>query len=72
MATVEHLAHRPDWDCAACGKPWPCDPARERLRAGLSPVQVAMYMWGNLEEAARDLPDLPVSEAFDRFLKWTR
>ena len=31
-----------------------------------------MYAWGNLEEAVQDLPDMPVAEAFDRFLAWTR
>lgn len=72
MSTVEHLARRPDWDCLACGKPWPCDPAREKLRKELGLVQLAVYMWGNLEAAAFDLPDLPISEAFDRFLVWTR
>ncbi|MET8150669.1 hypothetical protein ACIBSW_11315 [Actinoplanes sp. NPDC049668] len=69
---VKHLAHRPTWDCASCGMPWPCDPARERLAAELGLVQLAMYMWANLEEAAGDLPDLPTTEAFDRFLAWTR
>lgn len=72
MATVEHLANRRSWDCLACDKPWPCDPARERLAAELGPVQLAVYMWANLEEAAGHLPDLPISEAFDRFLAWTR
>jgi hypothetical protein len=56
----------------ACGKPWPCDPARESLAAQLGPTPLAMYMWANLEEAVNDLTALPASEAFHRFIAWTR
>jgi hypothetical protein len=38
----------------------------------MGPTPLAMFLWLNLEEAAQDLPDLPVAEAFDRFLAWTR
>ena len=68
----EHIAARPSWDCLACGKPWPCDPARESLAAELDRVRLAMYAWTNLEEAAGDLRGMPAHEAFDRFLAWTR
>lgn len=68
----EHIAHRPSWDCAACGKTWPCDPAREALASEMDSVQLAMYLWTNLEEAAGDLPTIPVTEAFERFISWTR
>jgi hypothetical protein len=67
-----HAAARPSWDCLACGKAWPCYPAREQLAGELDPVQLAMYLWGHLEEAAGDLPGMPASAAFDRFLAWTR
>jgi hypothetical protein len=67
----EHTAERPSWDCRVCGKPWPCDPARERLASTLSLTTLAMTMWTNLEEAAGDMPTMPVSEAFERFLNWT-
>lgn len=69
---TEHVAERPSWDCLNCGKPWPCDPAREALAAELGSVQLAMYLWTNLEEAAGDLIGMPVAEAFDRFIAWTR
>jgi len=29
-------------------------------------------MWSNLEAAARDMPEGPVEELFDRFIRWTR
>lgn len=69
---AEHIAERPSWDCLACAKPWPCDPAREALTDELGLIQRAVFMWGNLEEAAGDMPGMPVAEAFDRFLAWTR
>lgn len=72
MATTVHVAARPSWDCLACGKTWPCDPAREALASRFDRVQLAMYAWGQLEEAVGDLPAMPAAEAFDRFLAWTR
>jgi hypothetical protein len=68
---VEHVEERPSWDCGACGKPWPCDPAREELAAALSPVTLRTDMWMRLEVAVQDLPPGPPSELFDRFLRWT-
>lgn len=72
MTTTEHIAERPSWHCLIDGKPWPCDAARKALASEMDPVQLAMYAWANLEEAAGDLPGMPVGEAFDRFLAWTR
>lgn len=72
MVSTEHIAGRPSWDCLACSKPWPCDPARESLTTDLDRVQLAMFAWASLEEAAGDLPGIPADEAFDRFLAWTR
>lgn len=68
---MDHIAGRPSWDCLACGKPWPCDPAREHLAATLDRVELATMMWGHLEKAAHDMPRGPVGELFERFLKWT-
>jgi hypothetical protein len=69
---IDHIAERPSWDCVACGKPWPCDPARKALTAEMNRVQLAMYLWGNLEEAVGDVPGMPVAEAYERFIAWTR
>jgi hypothetical protein len=68
----EHEPERPTWDCARCGRPWPCDPAREHLASYLGSVALAVYMWERLDEAAGDLHRLPPSELFERFLRWTR
>jgi hypothetical protein len=66
-----HTPERPSWDCLACGQPWPCDPAREELKAELDRVSLAIYMWNRLEESVRDLPPTPPAEIFERFIKWT-
>ncbi|AGL20944.1 hypothetical protein [Actinoplanes sp. N902-109] len=68
---MDHVPGRPSWDCLACGKPWPCDPAREELAATLSPTALRTDMWMRLEEAALELPPVPVVELFERFLHWT-
>jgi hypothetical protein len=70
-AAADHTAARPSWNCAECGLPWPCAPARERLSAELGRVDLAVLMWDHLEEAARDMPRSPASDLFDRFLRWT-
>ena len=72
MTTGEHRPHRPSWDCLSCGRPWPCDPAREDLAAQLDAISLAMYAWQCLEEAAGELPATPPQELFDRFIRWTR
>jgi hypothetical protein len=72
LVTDEHIAARPSWDCRACSKPWPCDPAREGLASEMDRVSLAIYMWTNLEEAIGDMPTGPPSELFERFIRWTR
>lgn len=67
-----HTPQRPSWDCLACEQTWPCDPAREHLKADQDLVQLAIYMWNQLEQAVHDLPPTPAAEMFERFLKWTR
>jgi hypothetical protein len=68
---TEHTADRPSWDCRVCGKPWPCDPAREQLAEQMDKTALAIYMWVNLGEACADLPAGPPSELFERFIRWT-
>jgi hypothetical protein len=68
----DHEPQKPSWDCGTCGKPWPCDPAREHMAAYLGRVALAVYMCQRLDEAAGDLRNVPPSELFERFLSWTR
>jgi hypothetical protein len=67
---AQHIEVRPSWDCIACEKPWPCDPAREALAAELQPTALRIHMWLRLEVAAGDLPTTPAGELFERFLGW--
>ncbi len=68
----EHPAHRPTWDCAACGKPWPCDTAREQLATAYTRTYLVLFMSVDMVEAARDNPHLPPWELHQRFLAWAR
>lgn len=68
----EHLPGRPSWDCLACGKPWPCDPAREYLATTMPRTQLCLYAAARFGDALEDLPTAPVSELYDRFLSWIR
>lgn len=70
-AGKEHTADRPSWDCRACDKPWPCDPAREALATEMDRVALAIFMWLNFEEAADHLTNSPAGELFERFIAWT-
>lgn len=70
--STAHLPERPSWDCLACGKPWPCDPARDALRSEMDLISLSIYMWARIDEAVEDLPDGPPGELFQRFLRWTR
>ncbi|MEU4237918.1 hypothetical protein [Actinoplanes sp. NPDC026619] len=69
---MEHVQERPSWNCRACGKPWPCDPAREELATEMPLIEIRKLMWTRLEEAALEIPPGPVVELFERFLHWTR
>ncbi|GIF21874.1 hypothetical protein BJ973_002201 [Actinoplanes tereljensis] len=68
-----HRPKRPEWDCAACGRDWPCDPAREELAADTGGgTTLAVLMWTYLEDFALDAGPGPFAGAFDRFIAWTR
>jgi hypothetical protein len=38
----------------------------------LNSIQLAIFLWMQLEEAVSDLPDMSVAGAFERFVGWTR
>lgn len=76
-----HRVRRPHWNCATCGDPYPCAPARTALTDLYAQdlPGLAMLMASDLHEAIKDLwrlhPDGPpetVHELFDRFVGWTR
>ncbi|GAA2709283.1 hypothetical protein [Actinoplanes palleronii] len=71
VITQVHTPGRPSWDCVACEQLWPCDPAREAMKAEMAATPLAILMWSMLDEAVRDLPPTPATELFERFVKWT-
>lgn len=72
--TLSHPPLRPSWDCAACGQPWACHPARVELRERYvdDPVGLAVYAGMQLDHAARELPNADPSDLYERFVRWTR
>ena len=71
---MDHVASYPSWDCQACGRQWPCDPAREALKSepDMTRTPLAMLMAAHLTTAAADMPTAPPDELWERFLAWTR
>lgn len=69
---VEHTPDRPSWDCGACGKAWPCDPAREELVTTHGRTERLILLWFYFEDALTELPATPMREAVDRFITWAR
>ncbi|HEX8631241.1 MAG TPA: hypothetical protein VF755_24035 [Catenuloplanes sp.] len=67
-----HVPARPSWECSACGRPWPCAPARAELSEAFDPVELGVLAGERLAEAAGDLPALSPEQLFERFLGWTR
>jgi hypothetical protein len=73
--TPEHPAARPAWDCATCGQPWPCAPAKEALLAEFAgfPTGLQIYLAGCLGEAIEALTAHgapPPAGLRERFLTW--
>lgn len=72
MTVGAHQPRRPEWSCRSCGCPYPCQAERDRLIAahGLS-RKLGELAYTMLEQAVRELPDVPVAELWDRFVAWT-
>ena len=70
--TGGHRHERPTWECEACGKDWPCDPAREELAMEHDRTGLAILMWTYLEDYAMDSGTGSLAGAFERFIAWTR
>jgi hypothetical protein len=65
-----HEVSRPSWECAACGRPWPCDPAREAMMGSMSSVELNVYLAFCFGDAAEELPNDPLVELHRRFFSW--
>jgi len=70
----QHLPRRPQWECGACEREWPCDPARVRLAEayGDNRINLAIYVGSLLHVATAELPDADTADLYERFIAWTR
>jgi len=67
----DHVPSCPSWVCQACGREWPCPPARKRLVAEYTNgTALRMYLWLQLERAAEDLRGMTVEAMSERFIHW--
>jgi hypothetical protein len=67
----DHCADKPSWLCAACGEPWPCEPATQSLIADTgSGTLLVLYMSIDMIDMARDHPKVPARELHERFIGW--
>ena len=76
---ARHLAARPAWRCRACAAPWPCQPAKLRLRREYAHdhAGLAIYLCVLMHDAIADALGLRSGEIdpadyFARFIGWTR
>ena len=69
-----HEPVRPTWWCAACDEEWPCRHRRTQLSRECegSRVTLALMLAQYFGEAAADLPNIPASVLYLRFLGWLR
>ncbi|WP_250027260.1 hypothetical protein [Paractinoplanes maris] len=74
---LDHLNDRPSWDCVACGQPWPCATAQDRLVEEFQafPSVLTIYMTAQMYDALSDLISqgrIAPADLFERFLAWAR
>lgn len=74
-----HIAVRPAWRCRTCAAPWPCQPAKLRLRREYAHDRAALatYLCVLMHDAIADELRLRAAEVdtaayFARFIGWTR
>jgi hypothetical protein len=69
-----HQPDRPTWRCTACAADWPCpNRQRELVRDhGTARTRLGLAMARDLGTAMTDLPEVPVSALYQRFLGWVR
>lgn len=72
---AEHIRVRPSWDCAACGRPWPCADAKAALLREFRrfPSVLTILMATQMYDAFDDLAAqgrLPRALLYERFLGW--
>lgn len=73
-APAAHVPIRPGWECAGCGRPWPCPDRRDRLLINYAGNRAALgvYLGLQLADATSDLRHHPAGDLYTRFLGWLR
>lgn len=67
--SADHPPARPSWNCATCGRPWPCEPAQAWLAAGMTRATLVMHMASLRADAVIQSGRSP-AEISDRFVGW--
>ncbi|MGW1062380.1 hypothetical protein [Micromonospora rubida] len=67
-----HGPSRPDWNCLACGEPWPCITRKRQLKDLChSNIRVLVnYMSPYLRDAHREIGGMSTAEITERFVGW--
>lgn len=71
---TDHTPNRPGWDCARCGEPWPCAPAKRALAGdrGGSRTALTLSLADPFLAALADLRHLPPGDVYRRVVGWAR
>ena len=72
---VSHVPLRPGFDCARCGQPWPCAPAKVELAEQYhgNTLSLGHYLSVEMADAMQHAVDPGwgrVDNLYDRFLGW--
>jgi len=74
-----HWPTRPDWDCMACRRPWPCYIAKVQLTAEFTGerTRLRIYLAAQMCAAIDDCSapgggHLKADGLYERFLLWTQ
>jgi hypothetical protein len=70
---TEHIGERPQWNCVACGRPWPCPTAKAELAEeyGMPSSTLTFYLGSCLLEALEDWSGGTPVDLYERFLGWS-
>ncbi|ATO86552.1 hypothetical protein ACWT_7137 [Actinoplanes sp. SE50] len=71
---IDHVSERPEWNCRACGRPWPCSTARGTLlhEYRAFPSLLRIYLSAQMYDALEDMiiDGAPPLNLYQRFLGW--
>ncbi|SCF11220.1 hypothetical protein GA0070558_12922 [Micromonospora haikouensis] len=67
-----HSPSRPDWNCRACGEPWPCLTRKRQLKelCHCNIRTLTRYMSDYLRDAREEIVGVSTAEITERFVGW--